>query len=131
MHNQHHFQIGNGAGCANRVEVALHELAVASALCVFTAPDCCHVVALKGRAEDANVLGAEPGKWNGEIKTHSHLATTMIGKAVELLICLLASLPCQNFQILKRRRVDGRKTVGAVDAAGGIENLLASQRLRR
>ena len=131
MHDEHHLQVGHGACGADRVEVALHELAVAATLRVFTAPDRRHVVPLERRAENSDVLGAKPGKRHRQIEPHADLAAAMVGEAIELLVGLLAPLPREDLEILQRRRVDRRESVGAVDAAGDIEDFFAGQRLRR
>ena len=131
VHDEHRLQVGHGARGADRVEVALHELAIPAPLRVFTPPHRRHVIPLEGRAEHPDVLGAEPGEGHGEVKPQAHVAAAMVLEAVELLVGLVAPLAGEDLEVFERRRVDRREAVGAVDAAGDVENLFAGQGLRR
>ena len=131
VHDEHHFQVGHGAGGADRVEIALHKLTVAAPLRVLPAPHCRHVIALEGRAEDPDVLGAEPGKGHREIKPQADVPAAMILEAVELLVGFVAPLAGEDLEVFKGRRVDRHEAVGAVDTPGNVENVLAYKRLRR
>ena len=129
MDDEHCLEVSHGARRADRVEVALHKLAIPAPLRVFTPPHRRHVIPLEGRAKHPNVLSAEPGEGHGEVKPQSHVAATVVLEAVELLVGLLAPLAGEDLQVFKRRRVDRREAIGAVDAAGDVENLFAGQGL--
>ena len=129
MDDEHRLEIGQLARRPDRVEVALHEFTVAAALRVLAAPHRRHVVALEGEPELADVLRAEPGEGHGEVEPHPHLAPPVILEVVELLVGLLAPLAGEDLEVLKRRRVDRHEAVGAVDAPGDVEDLLAGQGL--
>ena len=131
MDNEHHLEVGHGARGADRVEVALHELAIPAPLRVLPPPHGRHVVSLEGQAEFIHMLGSKPGEGNGEVEPHSHLPATVVGKPVELLVGLLAPLAGQDLEVFKRRRVDRRETVGAVDAAGHVQHPLPDEGLGR
>ena len=119
--------IGGDAFGADRVEVALHELAEAAALRVFAAPDAGDVVALERRAEFADVLGGEAGERHGEVEAEADVAAAVVLKAVELLVGFGAAFAEEDFEILEGRRVDRAEAVGAKDAAGRLHDLLARQ----
>ena len=117
---------------ADRVEVALHELAVAAALRVLAAPHGGDVVALERRAQLADVLGGEAGQRHGEVEPQADVAAAVVLEAVELLVGFRAALAEQDFEVLQRRRVDRAEAVGAKDAPRGVDDLLARHhRLRQ
>ena len=129
--HEHHLQIGHGARGADRVEVALHELAIPAPLGVLAPPDHGHVIPLERQAEFVDVLGGEPGEGHGQVEPHPHLAATVVGEPVELLVGLLAPLAGEDLEVFERRRVDRREAVGAVDAAGDVEHPLPGEGLGR
>ena len=123
--DEHRFDIGGDAVGADRVEVALHELAVAAALRVLAAPDRGDVVALERRAEFADVLGGEAGERHGEVEPQADVAAAVVLEVVELLVGFVAPLAEEDFEVLERRRIDRAKAVGAIDAPGRVDDLLA------
>ena len=119
-------------GGADRVEVALHELAVAAALRVLAAPHGGDVVALERRAQLADVLGGEAGQRHGEIEPQADVAAAVVLEAVELLVGFVAAFAGEDFEVLERRRVDRAEAVGAKDAPGRVDDPLARHhRLRQ
>ena len=124
--------IGGDALGADRVEIALHELAEAAALRVLAAPDGGDVVALERRAELADVLGGEAGQRHGEVEAQADVAAAVVLKAVELLVGFRAAFAEQDFEILEGRRIDRAEAVRAKHAPGRVHDLLARQhRLRQ
>ena len=75
--DQRDFDIGGVGIGADGVAVALVKLAVAAVLGVLAAPDRADVVALKGCAELADVLGGEAGEGHGQIETQGHVETSV------------------------------------------------------
>ena len=130
VHDEHHFQVGHGAGRADRVEVALHELAVAAPLRVLPPPDGCQVIPLEWQPQFVHVLGGEPGEGHGEVEPHADVAATVILEAVELLVGLLASLAREDLEVFQRRRIDRREAVRPVDPPRDVENPFPHERLR-
>ena len=104
---------------ADRVEIALHELAIAAALRVLAAPDGGDVITLERHAEFVDVLRDEPGQRHGQVEPHADFATAMISKLVELLVGLVAPLAGEDFEVLERRRVDRREAIRAIDPLRG------------
>ena len=131
MHNEHHFKVGHRTCGANRVKIALHKLPVAAPLRVFATPHAGHLIPLERRADRSDMLRTKPSQWHGQIKPHSHIAAAMVFESVELFICLVPSLSNQNIQILKGWGINRCKAVGTVDPTRDIQNIFASQRLRR
>jgi len=109
--HQHRLDVGRDAARADRVKVALHELAIAAALGVFAAPHRGDVVAFERRAQLADVLGHEASQRHRQIEPHADLAPTMILEPVQLAVRLVAALAGQHFQVLQRRRIDGTEAV--------------------
>ena len=112
---------------ADRVEVALHELAVAAALRVLAAPHGGDVVPLERRAELADVLGGKAGQRHGEIEPQADVAAAVVLEAVELLVGLRAAFAEEDFEVLERRRVDRAEAVRAEHAPRGVDDPLARQ----
>ena len=78
-----------------------------------------------------HVLGREPGERHGEVEPEAHVAAAVILEAIELLVGLVAPLARQDLEVLERRRVDRRKAIRPVDAAGDLQNPLSGQGLSR
>ena len=126
------FDVGGDRAGADRVEVALHELAVAAALRVLAAPDGGDVIALERRAQLADVLGGEPGQRHRQVEPQPDPTAAVVLKLVELLVGLLAPLAGEDFQVLQRRRVDRAEAVRAIDPPGRVDQPLArDHRLRQ
>ena len=127
MRDEDGFGIGGGALGADRVEIALHEFAVAAALGVFAAPDRGDVVALERRAEFADVLGGEAGERHGQVEAEADVAAAVVLEAVELLVGFRAPFAEEDFQILECRRIDRAEAVGAKHAPGGVHDRFAGE----
>ena len=110
---------------ADRVEIALHELAVAAALRVLAAPDRGDVIALERHAQLADVLGGEAGQRHGQVEPHADLAAAVVLELVELLVGFVAPLAGEDFQVLQRRRVDRAEAERAIDLLGRGDQPLA------
>ena len=121
--HQRRFDIGHDTRGADRVEIALHELAVPAALRVLAAPDGGDVVALERGAQFTRMLCGEPGQRHRQVETQADLAAAVVLKLVQLAIGLFAPLAGEDLQVLKRRRVDGTETVRAIDALGRLDQL--------
>ena len=91
------------------------------------APDGAEVVALEGGAELADVHGGEAGKRDGQVEAQGHVAVALVAEAVQLPLHLGVGVHFadEDFGVLKRRRVDGRKAVGAVHLPGLVHEPLA------
>ena len=76
------------------------------------------------------MLGGEAGQRDREIEPHPHLAATVVGEAIELLVGFVASLAGEDLEVFKRRGVDRHKAVGAVNAPRDVEDPLPSEGLR-
>ena len=68
MDDQHGFDVRGDGFRADRVEVALHEFAVAASLRVFAPPDRGDVIALQRHAQLADVLRGEAGQRHRQIE---------------------------------------------------------------
>ena len=122
--HEHRFDVGRGAGGADRVEVALHKLAIAASLSVFAAPDVGDLIPFERRAQLLNVLGHEPRQRHRKIKPQADCPAAMILELIELLVGLRASFTDENVQMLQRRRVDGGEPVGAIHLPGRLDDPL-------
>src|SRR5262245_38434041 len=101
MSDQNGFRVrGDGTG-ADSVKVTLHEFAKAAALGIFAPPDRGDVIPLEGRAERSHMLGREAGQWDGKIEPQADVATTVVLKAIELLIGFGASLAEEDIEIFE------------------------------
>ena len=76
-----------------------------------------------------HVLGGEPREGNGEVEAEADVAAAVILKAVELFVGLVAPLAREDLEIFECRRVDRRKPIRPVDAAGDLQDPLAGQGL--
>ena len=123
--DQRRFDVAGVGGGADGVEVALPELAVAALAGVLAAPDRAHVIALERRAELADVLGREAGERHRQVEAQGHVAVAMIAEAVDELVGFVAALAEQDLGVFQGRRVDRREAVGAIDAPGLFQQLLA------
>ena len=103
---------------ADRVEIALHELAVAAPLRVLAAPDRGDVIPLERRAELVPMCWAT-NRASGTVRSNRmpDVAPAVILKAIELLVGLVAPFAGEDFEVLQRRRVDRAEPVAAIDAA--------------
>ena len=96
--HQRRLDVGGDRQRADRVEVALHELAVAAALRVLAAPHRGDVVALERRAQLVDVLGDEARQRHRQVEPHADVAPAVVLKAVELLVGLVAPLAERGFR---------------------------------
>ena len=129
--DQGHLDVGRVGRGADRVEVALEELAVATPLGVLAPPHRGQVVALERGADGSQVLGGEAGEGNGEVEAEGDVPAAVVGEAEQLLVGLLAALAHQHLGVLQRRGVDGDEAVAAVDGPGPLEQPLAGDGQRR
>src|SRR5688572_19064925 len=88
VHDEHGLGVGRNTAGADRIEIALHELAVAAALRVLAPPYGGNVVALEWRAERADVLCGKAGQGHGEIESQTDIATAMVLETIQLLVRL-------------------------------------------
>ena len=102
MDHEGRFDVGHDAGRADRVEVALHELAVPASLRVLTAQDGGDVVTLEGYSEFADMLGDETGQRHGQVEPQSHSTTTVIDELVQLAIGLCPPFALEDLEVLER-----------------------------
>ncbi len=121
------FGVGGDRAGADRIEIALHEFAVAAALRVLAAPHGGDVVALERRAQLADVLGGEAGQRHGEVEPQADIAAAVVLEPIELLIGFRAPLAEQHVEVLECRRIDRAEPVRAEHAPRDIDNLLARQ----
>src|SRR5262249_26756508 len=131
MDDEDRLDVRDGALGPDRVEVALHELAVAPALRVLAAPHGSDVVPLERQADLARVLRDEARQRHGEVEAHRDAAFAVVGEAVELLVGLLAALAGEDLFVLERGRVDREEAVRAEDLARRLDQRLARDRLLR
>ncbi len=123
--HQRRLDVGGDGSRADRIEVTLHEFAVAACLWGLAAPHGRDVIPLERRPQFVDVLGDEPRQRYGQIESHRHVAVARIAKSVHLAIGLLAAFPRENLRIFQSGRVDGSKSVRAIDAAGGVAKRFA------
>ena len=132
VNDQQGFDVGGVGLRANRVEVTLHELAVATLLRVLAAPDSADVIPLERSAQRLSVLRGKACQRNGQIKTQGNIAIAVILKTVELLVGLIAAFAEQDFCVFERRRIDRAESVTAVHGPRGIDQRLArDHRIRK
>jgi hypothetical protein len=121
---QHHLDVGRDLRHADRIEIALHELAIPSGLRVLAAPHRGNVVPLERQPQLLRMLGDEPRQRHGEIEPQAHVAAAVILKAVELLVGFLAPFAGEDLEVLKRRRVDRPESIGAIDPPRRLDDPL-------
>ncbi len=128
--DQHGFDVGERALGADRVEVALEELAVPAALRVLPPPHRPHVVALEGNPETSDVFGGEAGEGDREVEAHRHVPASGILEPVHLLVGLGAPLAEEDLGVLEHRRIDRTEPVGAIHLyRGGDHGVTRHRRL--
>ncbi len=123
--HQRRLDVGNDTGSADRVEVALHELAIASALRVLAAPDGGDVVTFERSSQLRNMLSNEAGERDGQVEPQAHSPAAMIDKLVQLSIGLLAPLAGQDLQVFQRGCIDRTEAIRTINAPGCLDQLLA------
>ena len=125
VNNKGGFDVRNDARRPDRVEVALHKLAIAPGLRVFAAPNFRQVVTLERDAEFREVLRRETSERNGQVETHPDFAPAGVFEAVELLVGFVASFAGENLQILENRGVDRAKSVISVNFGNALDQAFA------
>ena len=125
MNHQGRFDVGRDRMGADRVEIALHEFTIAATLRVLAPPDGGDVVALKRRAERADVLGGKAGQGDGQIEPQPYGPAAVILEFVELLVGLFAPFAGEDFQVFQRRRVDRAEAIRPINAPGRLDQPLA------
>ena len=106
MNHQQRFDVGGVGRCADRVEVALHELAIATLLSVLAAPNGADVIPLERCADLVDVLRDKTSQRNGQVESQRDIAAAVVEKAEQLLVGLFATFAEQNLGVLQRGRVD-------------------------
>ncbi len=123
--DERRFDVGGQGPRADGVEVALHELAVASALRVLAPPHAGDVIALERGAQLPDMLGREASQRHRQVESQSHPTLAVILEFVELFVGLVAPLAGEDLQILQRRRVDRAEAVGPINAARRVDQPFA------
>ena len=123
--DQRGFDVGGDRAGADRVEIALHELAVTAALRVFAPPNRGDVIPLERDAQLVGVLGHEAGQRHRQVEPQPDPTPAVVLELVKLLVGLVAPLAGEDFQIFERRRVDRAETVGAINPPGRVDQPLA------
>gem|GEM_PF-117706 len=123
------FDVGGVAECADGIEVALQKFAEATAGGPFSSPHRSDVIPSKRRPQFLDVLSGEACEWDSEIEAHGDVAFALVGESEHLFVRFFAAFSQQYFGVFERRRVDGCKSVAAVDAAGGVDQLFAGHHL--
>ena len=132
VNDQRRFDVGGDRAGADRVEIALHELAVAAALGVFAAPDRGDVIPLERHAQLVGVLGHKPGQRHRQVESQADPTPAVVLELVELFVGFVAALAGEDFQVFKGRRVDRAEAVGAIHPPRRVDQPLArNHRLRR
>ncbi len=106
VNHEQRLGVGHVRVGADRVEIALDELAVASLLRLLGPPHGRDVIPLEGRADLLQVLRGEAGQGHGQVEPHGDVAFPLVGEAEELLVGLFAPFSQQDFGVFERGRVD-------------------------
>ena len=127
MNHDHDLGVGHEAGRSDRIEIALHELAVTTALSPFASPYGTEVVPLERDAQLRDVLCCVPCERDGEVEPEPDMAASVVLEPVELPVGLFATLAGEDFQILECRRVDRTEAEGTEERAGAVHDRLAHE----
>jgi len=106
VNHQHHLDIGHRALSSNGIKVALDKLSIASRLRIFAAPHRGDMVPFERRPQLAPVLCGKASQRDGQIESHPHFPTSVVGETVHLAIGFFAPFAGQNLQVFERRRID-------------------------
>jgi hypothetical protein len=122
------FGVGDLAVDADRVEVELGELAVASLVRLVGAPDRRDLVAAEGAGE-LRILRDDACQRRGEVEAEAEVFFLRIADAEDRLLRFLAGAAGEDVEELDGGGGQRNEAVVFVDAADGVDHPLASQHL--
>ncbi len=130
-HRRQLIDFGDRSGRADRVDVALIELAEASARRPVGAPDGLNLVTLEELRQIVLVLRDDAGERNGQVVAQRQIrfaALLVLAAAQDLenqLVAFLAVLAEQRLDVLERRRLERLEPIAFVHTADDPDDVLA------
>src|SRR5918997_190887 len=129
-HDGDHLGIGQRRRGTGDVGITLPELAEASTLWIFRAPDRGDLVALEGEDQIVLMHCHHAGQGYGQVVAQPDLTTTGVLEAVHQLF-VFARLTGENVEILQRRRIEWLEAMALEDVAEDADDPLAQDHLLR
>lgn len=123
--DQGRFYIGNNAGGADGVEIALYEFAEPAFLGAFAAPDRGDVIPLERGSNFMKVFGGKASEGDRQVEPHADGPSAVVFEVIHLPVGLIGAFTGEDFEVFEGGGVDGGETESAVDGAGDVHQSLA------